>query len=53
MIAEKKLELDEAKLIQKDQSEEEKIKSQEDIAALKASVERERMRQEKKSGSKD
>jgi hypothetical protein len=53
MIAEKKLDLDEAKLIQKDQSEEEKIKSQEDIAALKASVERERIRQEKKSGSKD
>jgi len=53
VIAEKKIQLDKAKLKQKDQSEEEKIKSQEDIAALKANVERERIRQEKKSGSKD
>ena len=53
IIAEKKLQLDKAKLKQKDQSEEEKIKSQEDIAALKANVERERINQEKKSGSKD
>jgi hypothetical protein len=42
-IADKKLELETAKLVQKDQSEEEKIKSQEDIAALKANVERERI----------
>jgi len=53
IIAEKKIKLDKAKLRQKDQSEEEKIKSQEDIAALKANVERQRIRQEKKSGSKD
>ena len=53
LIAEKKIQLDKAKLKQKDQSEEEKIKSQEDIAALKATVERERIKQEKKSGSKD
>ena len=53
IIAEKKLQLDKAKLKQKDQSEEEKIKSQEDIAALKVNVERERIKQEKKSGSKD
>jgi hypothetical protein len=51
-IAEKKLELETAKLVQKDQSEEEKIKSQEDIAALKANVERERIAKdmEKDSG---
>jgi hypothetical protein len=49
----KKISLDKAKLKQKDQSEEESIKAQEDIAALKANVERERIRQEKKSGSKD
>ena len=38
--------------MQKDQSEEEKIKSQEDIAALKANVERERIAKdmEKDSG---
>jgi len=53
IIAEKKIKLDKAKLRQKDQSEEEKIKSQEDIAALKANVERQRIKQEKKSGSKD
>jgi hypothetical protein len=53
MIAEKKIELDKAKLKQKDQSEEEKLKSQEDIAAMKVGAERERIRQEKKSGSKD
>ena len=53
LIAEKKIQLDKAKLKQKDQSEEEKIKSQEDIEALKATVERERIKQEKKSGSKD
>ena len=51
-IAEKKLKLDKAKLVQKDQAEEEKIKSQEDIAALKAGVERERIKKdmEKDSG---
>jgi hypothetical protein len=51
-IAEKKLELETAKLVQKDQAEEEKIKSQEDIAALKANVERERIKKdmEKDSG---
>ena len=49
----KKISLDKAKLKQKDQSEEESIKAQEDIAVLKANVERERIRQEKKSGSKD
>ena len=53
MIAEKKIDLDKAKLKQKDQSEEEKLKSQEDIAAMKVGAERERIRQEKKSGSKD
>ena len=53
MIAEKKIELDKSKLKQKDQSEEEKLKSQEDIAAMKVGAERERIRQEKKSGSKD
>jgi hypothetical protein len=53
MIAEKKLKLDKAKLRQKDQSEEEKLKSQEDIAAMKVGAERERIKQEKKSGSKD
>ena len=38
--------------MQKDQAEEEKIKSQEDIAALKAGVERERIKKdmEKDSG---
>jgi len=53
-IAEKKLKLDKAKLVQKDQAEEEKIKSQEDIAALKAGVERERIKKdmEKDSGKK-
>jgi len=49
----KKISLDKAKLKQKDQSEEESLKAQEDIAVLKANVERQRIRQEKKSGSKD
>ena len=53
IIAEKKIKLDKAKLRQKDQSEEERIKSQEDIAALRANVERQRIKQERKSGSKD
>ena len=47
-IAEKKLELETAKLLQKDESEEERIKSQEDIAALKANVERERIAKDMK-----
>ena len=49
----KKIQLDKAKLKQKDQSEEESLKAQEDMAVLKANVERERINQEKKSGSKD
>ena len=49
----KKIQLDKAKLKQKDQSEEESLRAQEDMAVLKANVERERIRQEKKSGSKD
>jgi hypothetical protein len=47
LIAEKKLKLDAAKLKQKDQSEEEKLKSQEDIAAMKVGAERERTRQDR------
>tara|TARA_R110002012_G_scaffold4284_6_gene19725 strand:- start:724 stop:1725 length:1002 start_codon:yes stop_codon:yes gene_type:complete len=47
-IAEKKLKLETAKLVQKDESEEERIKSQEDIAALKANVERERIAKDMK-----
>jgi len=42
-IAEKKLALDKAKLKQKDQSEEEKLKSQEDIAVLKLKMEEEKI----------
>jgi len=42
-IAEKKLALDKAKLRQKDESEEEKLKSQEDIAVLKMRMEEEKM----------
>jgi hypothetical protein len=49
----KKIQLDKAKLKQKDQSEEESLRAQEDIAALKANVDRQRINQEKKSGSKD
>ena len=37
MIAEERIKLDKAKLKQKDQSEEEKLKSQEDIAAISSS----------------
>jgi len=47
LIAEKKLKLDVAKLKQKDQSEEEKLKSQEDIAAMKVGVDREKFQQDK------
>ena len=47
LIAEKKLKLDAAKLKQKDQSEEEKLKSQEDIAAMKVGAERERTQQDR------
>jgi len=47
LIAEKKLKLDAAKLKQKDQSEEEKLKSQEDIAAMKVGVEREKSQQDR------
>ena len=49
----KKIQLDKAKLRQKDESEEESLRAQEDIAALKVNVERQRINQEKKSGSKD
>ena len=42
-IAEKKLALDKAKLRQKDESEEEKLKSQEDIAVLKMRMEEEKI----------
>ena len=49
LIAEKKLKLDAAKLKQKDQSEEEKLKSQEDIAAMKVGAEREKARQDRGS----
>ena len=49
----KKIQLDKAKLKQKDQSEEESLRAQEDIAVLKANVDRQRINQEKKSGSKD
>ena len=53
LIAEKKIDLDKAKLRQKDESEEEKLKSQEDIAALRVGAERERTRQEKNSRGKN
>ena len=42
MIAEERIKLDKAKLKQKDQSEEEKLKSQEDIAAMKVAADREK-----------
>ena len=42
MIAEERIKLDKAKLIQKDQSEEERLKSQEDIAAMKIAADREK-----------
>ena len=47
LIAEKKLKLDAAKLKQKDQSEEEKLKSQEDIAAMRVGAEREKSQQDR------
>jgi len=46
MIAEERIKLDKAKLKQKDRSEEEKLKSQEDIAAMKVGAERERTRKD-------
>ena len=46
MIAEERIKLDKAKLKQKDQSEEERLKSQEDIAAMKVGAERERTRKD-------
>jgi hypothetical protein len=49
----KKIQLDKAKLKQKDQSEEESLRAQEDMAVLKANVDRQRINQEKKSGSRD
>ena len=42
MIAEERIKLDKAKLKQKDQSEEERLKSQEDIAAMKVKADREK-----------
>jgi hypothetical protein len=42
MIAEERIKLDKAKLRQKDQSEEERLKSQEDIAAMKVKADREK-----------
>ena len=46
MIAEERIKLDKAKLKQKDQSEEERLRSQEDIAAMKVGAERERTRKD-------
>ena len=49
MIAQERIKLDKAKLKQKDQSEEERLRSQEDIAAMKVGAERERTKNDSRS----
>ena len=46
-ISEEKLKLDREKMERRDETDEEKIRSQEDIAALRASISREKMNQPK------
>ena len=46
-ISEERLELDREKMVKRDEMDEEKIRSQEDIAALRAKVSREKMNQPK------
>ena len=47
MLGEERLELDREKMVKRDQMDEEKIRSQEDIAALRAKISREKMNQPK------
>jgi hypothetical protein len=47
MISEERLKLDREKMEKRDEMDEEKIRSQEDIAALRANISREKMNQPK------
>ena len=49
-ISEEKLKLDREKMERRDETDEEKIRSQEDIAALRANISREKMNQPKAKG---